>query len=357
MPDPVTGTIAAVATVGSGYMSAQAAKSAAQTQASAADRAMAQERAMYEQSREDLAPYREQGYTALKDIERMKPFLLGRFGQPYQYQTAPTSVATAPPQTVGALPVNYQEARDAFQRQRDAENQRLIESGQLPPAQLQVVGKDQFGQDFGVAADADAFNQFYNQNYGKPAPSTTAQMMPISGPSSPFEEYLDPSMAFRMNLGTKATERIANIGGGTLSGNTLRALTDYGQGLASTEYANAFNRFQTERGNIYNTLANIAGMGQNAVNTGVTAGQNFAGSTTGLLTGQAAAQAAGTVGAANAYGGALGGLGNLAMLSSFMKPSGAAVMQPTGYGNYSTMNQDFGNFSGARLPTQIMSPG
>lgn len=255
MPDPVTGTIAAVATIGSGYMSAQAAKSAAQTQASAADRAMAQERAMYEQSREDLAPYREQGYVALKDIERMKPFLTAQFGP------------------------------------------------------------EQFGQ------------------------------------------YLDPSMAFRQRLGTQATERLANIGGGAISGNTLRALTDYGQNLASTEYGNAFNRFQTERGNIYNTLANIAGMGQNAVNTGVTAGQNFAGSTTGLLTGQAAAQAAGTVGAANAYGGALGGLGNLAMLSSFMKPSGAAVMQPTGYGNYSTMNQDFGNFSGARLPTQIMSPG
>lgn len=254
MPDPVTGTIAAVATVGSGYMSAQAAKSAAQTQASAADRAMAQERAMYEQSREDLAPYREQGYTALKDIERMKPFLTAQFGP------------------------------------------------------------EQFGQ------------------------------------------YLDPSMAFRQRLGTQATERLANVGGGALSGNTLRALTDYGQNLASTEYANAFNRFQTERGNIYNTLANIAGMGQNAVNTGVTAGQNFAGSTTGLLTGQAAAQAAGTVGAANAYGGALQGVGNLALLSSFMKPPSAAVAQP-GMGNYSSLNtQQFYNPAGARLPTQ-MGPG
>ena len=69
MPDPVTGTIAAVATIGSGYMQGQAAKSAAQTQADAANRAMAQEAAMYGQSREDLAPYREQGYAALKDIE------------------------------------------------------------------------------------------------------------------------------------------------------------------------------------------------------------------------------------------------------------------------------------------------
>ncbi len=63
------------------------------------------------------------------------------------------------------LPANYQEARTAFQKQQEADAQKMIESGQLPPATLQVTGKDQFGQDFGLASDADAFNQFYNANY------------------------------------------------------------------------------------------------------------------------------------------------------------------------------------------------
>lgn len=215
-------TAVAGATLVSGYMGAQAAKSAARTQADAASAAAAIEMAMYEQSREDLAPYRESGYTALKDIEKIKPFLTAQFGP------------------------------------------------------------EQFGQ------------------------------------------YLDPSMAFRQRLGTQATERLANVGGGAISGNTLRALTDYGQNLASTEYGNAFNRFQTERGNIYNTLANIAGMGQNAVNTGVNATQNLASQMTGLTTGSAAAEAAGTVGAANAYGGALGNIGNMAFLSSLLKPQAVA---------------------------------
>jgi hypothetical protein len=241
-------TAVAGATLVTGYMGAQAAKGAARTQADAAGQAMANERAMYEQSREDLAPYREQGYTALKDIEKMKPFLTAQFGP------------------------------------------------------------DQFSQ------------------------------------------YLDPSMAFRQRLGTQATERLANVGGGAISGNTMRALTDYGQNLASTEYGNAFNRFQTERGNIYNTLANIAGMGQQSVNTGVQAGQNFAAGQTGLITGQAAAQAAGTVGSANALAGGFGGATNAYLLNQFMRPQTPAVSQPGGYGNYSTMNQDFGNFSGARLP-------
>jgi hypothetical protein len=132
-------------------------------------------------------------------------------------------------------------------------------------------------------------------------------------------QYLDPSMEFRRKLGEQTTARMLNVGGGAISGNTLRGLEDYGQNLASTEYGNAFNRFQNERTNIYNTLANIAGMGQGAVNTGVTAGQNFAGQQTALLTGQAAAQAAGGVGAANAYSGALGNVGNMAFLSSLMR--------------------------------------
>jgi hypothetical protein len=222
-----TGTAIAIGAgaglIGAG-MSASAARSAASRQAEAANRAMDQERAMYEQGREDLAPYRETGYTALKDIERIKPFLTAQFGP------------------------------------------------------------EQFGQ------------------------------------------YLDPSMAFRQRLGTQATERLANVGGGAISGNTLRSLTDYGQNLASTEYGNAFNRFQTERGNIYNTLANIAGMGQSAVNTGVNTGQNFAAGQTGLITGQAAAGAAGDVGAANAYSGALGNVGNMAFLSSLLNKT--PVTQP-----------------------------
>lgn len=197
-------------------MQARAAEKSAGIQAAAADRAAALEKEMYDISREDLAPYREQGYTALKDIEGMKPFLTAQFGP------------------------------------------------------------DQ------------------------------------------FEQYLDPSMEFRRKLGEQSTARLANVGGGALSGNTLRALTDYGQGLASTEYGSAFDRFQAERGNIYNTLANIAGMGQNAVNTGVGAGQTYAGQRTALTTGAGAAQAAGVVGAANAYGGAAQNIGNMAYLNSVM---------------------------------------
>ena len=143
----------------------------------------------------------------------------------------------------------------------------------------------------------------------------TAQKPYLTGKFEDYRsEYLDPSMAFRLGIGEQTTQRAANVGGGALSGNTLRALQDYSQGLASTEYSNAFNRFQTERGNIYNTLANIAGMGQGAVNTGVQAGQATAQNLGQLAVGGGQAQAAGTIGAANAIAGALGGAGNAAQM-------------------------------------------
>ena len=143
----------------------------------------------------------------------------------------------------------------------------------------------------------------------------TAQKPYLTGRFEDYRsEYLDPSMAFRLGIGEQTTQRAANVGGGALSGNTLRALQDYSQGLASTEYSNAFNRFQTERGNIYNTLANIAGMGQNAVNTGVQAGQATAQSLGQLAVGGGQAQAAGTIGAANAIAGGIGGVGNAAQM-------------------------------------------
>lgn len=200
----------------SGYMGSKAAKDAARMTSDATVQAALIQQEMYEQGREDLAPYRQQGYAALKDIQKLKPYLTSKFGE------------------------------------------------------------EQLAQ------------------------------------------YLDPSMAFRMKYGTQLGERAANVGGGLISGNTLRALEDYRQGLASTEYGNAFNRFQTERGNIYNTLANIAGMGQNAVNTGVGMGTTTAQNLGTLAVGGAQAQAAGTVGAANAWQNALQGPSNYLQLAALM---------------------------------------
>lgn len=133
-----------------------------------------------------------------------------------------------------------------------------------------------------------------------------------------FAEGIDPGYAFRLQQGQMANQRAANVGGGALSGNTLQGLNDYNQGAASQEYGNTFNRYQTQRGNIYNTLASIAGLGQAAQGQTNAASSAYGTNAANLMTGSAAAQAAGTVGVANAYGGALSNAGNTYALSNLL---------------------------------------
>lgn len=74
----------------------------------------------------------------------------------------------------------------------------------------------------------------------------------------------DPGYAFRMSEGMRALERSAAARGGLLSGTTLKGIERFGQGLASEEYANAFNRYQAERAARINPLQAMLGQGQTA---------------------------------------------------------------------------------------------
>jgi len=144
-----------------------------------------------------------------------------------------------------------------------------------------------------------------------------------------FAAGIDPGFAFRLKMGQDQTMRQANLGGGAISGNALAGLQDYTQGQASQEYGNAFNRFQTQRGNIYNTLASIAGMGQTSL--GQTGSQSTqAGANIGqAISNAGSASAGGTIGSANAMGGSIQNLGNQYYLSQLLKPQ---LQTPTGYG-------------------------
>jgi hypothetical protein len=154
-----------------------------------------------------------------------------------------------------------------------------------------------------------------------------------------FAKGQDPGYQFRLQQGQEATNRMANMGGGMLSGNALRGAQDYTQGLASQEFGNAFNRFQTSRQNIYNTLAGIAGLGQNSTNTTANA-SNVASTNVGnTMQNLGAAQAGGIVGQANAISGGLQQFGNQQYLSNLLAPKKSAV-SPVG-GTGSTFNSGY----------------
>lgn len=112
----------------------------------------------------------------------------------------------------------------------------------------------------------------------------------------------DPGYAFRLSEGQKALDRSAAARGGLISGGALKAAQRFGQDMASQEYQNAFNRYQTERTAKLAPLQSLAGIGQTAANTLTNAAANY-GNTAGQgITDLARVNAAGYQGAANALG-------------------------------------------------------
>ena len=171
---------------------------------------------------------------------------------------------------------------------------------------------------------------------------------------TPTDLQNDPGYAFTLAEGQKAIQRSAAARGGLFSGGTLKKLADYTTGSAETYFNSAFNRalqtFDTNRSTALSrigTLQNLANVGysgtvagagavgdtsrQQAQNT-FSAATNRAGLgvegarlVNSALTGQADAKAAGTIGAANAWSGALGGVGNAAQsagLTNFLMKRG-----------------------------------
>jgi len=70
-----------------------------------------------------------------------------------------------------------------------------------------------------------------------------------------------PGFQFRRAQGREALEESAAAGGGLFTGNTLQALEEFGQGFATSEVNQEFNR-----------LSNLAGLGAGGVNAGISAG-------------------------------------------------------------------------------------
>jgi hypothetical protein len=143
----------------------------------------------------------------------------------------------------------------------------------------------------------------------------------------------DPGYDFRLTEGIKALDRTAASRGGLLSGAALKGVTRYGQGLASEEYQNAYNRYNTNRANILNPLQSLAGQGQTTANTLSNAGANYATNAGNAYMNAGNAAASGYVGSANAWNNALGGAANSylqsQMLNRLLPSSGGGGALPT----------------------------
>lgn len=232
---------------------AKASKQAAATQAAGADRASDVELDMYNQTREDQAPWLKSGTAALNNLN----WLMGitpKAGTPY-------------PVEEGATPDKY---------------------------------------NFTGGADGGPYNpeEGINKNLG--GYGSLSKSFGLS------DFYEDPSYQFSLDQGKKSIQASAAAGGGLYSGATMKALSTYGQNTAASQYQTAYDRYNQNQSTLFNRLSGIAGTGQQSANTLGSIGQNTANQIGNNITSGAAADAAGTMGAANAWSTGLQNFGNTA---------------------------------------------
>lgn len=134
----------------------------------------------------------------------------------------------------------------------------------------------------------------------------------------------DPGYAFRLAEGEKALKRRQSVGGNLFSSQALRNAQEYGQGMASQEFGNAYSRAidaynaDVARSNTgYNRLAGLAGVGQTAGTQIGNAGQSYATNAGNLMINQGDVQSNAMIAAERARRSAYGNIGAEARSGGF----------------------------------------
>jgi hypothetical protein len=217
--------------------------------------------------------------------------------------------------------------------QKEALDRQIAAQGATVDKQL-LVQRESLDQQLRISAEALAFQkQMYEQSRADFAPyreSGTANLnqlntlLGIGGDKSAanygrfatadftnadFLANKDPGYGFRMSEGLKAVDRQAAARGGLISGNALKASQAYGQDMASQEYGNAFNRYQTIRGNTLSPFQTGAAAGQSAAAMQGQANAAFGNAGANAAMAQSAAYGAFGQGASTAYGNAGNAMG------------------------------------------------
>lgn len=177
-------------------------------------------------------------------------------------------------------------------------------------------------QQAAAAREATALQEkMYNQTRADNEPWRAAGAGALSGmQNADFQRDFtaadfnkDPGYDFRMQEGQKALERSAAARGGLQGGAFGKALSRYGQDFASNEYGNAYNRFNSDRDRRFGRLSSVAKMGIGANDSNASAGQNYSNNAGSNMMGAANAQGVAGIASANAWGGALSGIGKAGM--------------------------------------------
>lgn len=245
----------AVAIGGSALLGYLGSQNAASAQTNAANQANATQQGQYNQTRQDQLPWMNRGNAAGNQMA----YLLGLPG--YGQGGSAWGASGGPGQPEG------RENRPQGGSWQTGERVQVGDGIWTDGPATWVPNGDYIPQENALGLGSGQNGQFNGQmgGYGS-----------LSTPFSQTNWQQDPGYAFRLAEGQKALERSGSAKGMTLSGAQQKALTGYGQGMASQEYGNAYNRYTTDQTNLYNRLAGVAGTGQTAANQIGTFGANAA---------------------------------------------------------------------------------
>lgn len=196
------------------------------------------------------------------------------------------------------------------------------------------------------------------QQLGTQGTTAINQMMPyLTHQFSPsdLQAGLAPNYQFMLNQGLGAQRQAMNVGGG--GSNVARAADIFSQNYAQNAYQQAFNNFQAQRSNIYNTLQSIAGIGQQGAAGLSNLGTGTATNIANLGIQGATASGAGQIGAANALAsgitGATSNVSNAGLLYSMLGRNAGGQVTGTPYTTQSPSGAGTYDVGGAQMEINV----
>lgn len=200
--------------------------------------------------------------------------------------------------TLGAAAIGAVSSRNASRRQARAANNQLGVQRQIHADNL---ARSQPFVDAGTNALAA-----YNYELG------------MGARPDGYEGYTaSPGYDFQLDQGMRAIEGSAAAGGNVRSGATMKALQQFGTGLAAQDYGNHMNR-----------LAGVMGMGQASAANQAASGANFAAGASNAYGNIGNAQSAGIIGTNNAIQGGINNALSAYQMNQVMGGSSPSVNLP-----------------------------
>lgn len=315
--------ITAAAMAGGAVLGSMSSKNAANTQANSANQASQVEQGMFDKTQQNLAPWMNTGTVSLGQLNRFAG-LPGFSGDP------------------AANELNFKGQtfanRDALHKALyDDYASQLKAKAAAAPTQTGAFGIPRSSQPFDPSQISEpAIQQAMSAaTQANPGGGNDPQFGMLTKPFGMEDFKASPAYSFNLEQGQAAIDKAAAARHNFYSPATLQQIAKYSQGMASNEFQNAFSNYNTNLGNIWNRLYSLSSGGQNAATNmggfGTTVGSQLGENAIGAGN----AQAAGTIGSANAISQGVGAYYNNQLLNNYIatlnKSSVAGNPQPGGF--------------------------